>query len=202
MDQIKIGKFIAECRKKQNLTQSQLAEMLNVTDRAISKWETGRSMPDSSIMLPLCSILKISVNDLLNGEQTNKENYAEKYEQALIEITKEKQEAYKRLLKVEVFICVLLTLILFALVFTAALVQMKDWLKILLIVIGFIVFLTGCFIALIIEQKAGYYECKHCNHRYVPTYKAVINAPHMGRKRKMTCPNCHKKSWHKKVINK
>ena len=78
MDQIKIGKFIAECRKKQNLTQSQLAGILHVTDRAVSKWETGRSMPDSSIMLQLCAILKISVNDLLNGEITNTENYYEK----------------------------------------------------------------------------------------------------------------------------
>ena len=66
MNQIKIGKFIAECRKKQNLTQSQLAEKLGITDRAISKWENGRAMPDSSLMLDLCSILNISVNDLLS----------------------------------------------------------------------------------------------------------------------------------------
>ena len=58
MDQIKIGKFIADCRKKNNLTQMQLAEMLNITDRAVSKWENGKSFPDSSIMLELCSILK------------------------------------------------------------------------------------------------------------------------------------------------
>ena len=68
MDQIKIGKFIAECRKKNNLTQMQLAEKLNITDRAISKWENGKSMPDSSIMLELCNELKISVNELLSGE--------------------------------------------------------------------------------------------------------------------------------------
>ena len=58
MDQIKIGKFISECRKKQNLTQSQLAEKLTVTDRAVSKWETGKAMPDSSLMIDLCKILK------------------------------------------------------------------------------------------------------------------------------------------------
>ena len=73
MDQIKIGKFISECRKKQNLTQSQLAEKLFITDRAISKWENGRAMPDSSIMLKLCEILNITVNDLLNGEIVNDE---------------------------------------------------------------------------------------------------------------------------------
>ena len=68
MDQIKIGKFIAECRKKQNLTQAQLAEKLDITDRAISKWETGKAMPDSDIMLDLCDILGIKVNELLCGE--------------------------------------------------------------------------------------------------------------------------------------
>ena len=68
MDQQKIGKFIAECRKKHGLTQMQLAEKLNITDRAVSKWENGRSLPDSSIMLELCSLLGITVNDLLSGE--------------------------------------------------------------------------------------------------------------------------------------
>ena len=67
MNQIKIGKFIAECRKKQHLTQMQLAEKLYVTDRAISKWETGKGLPASTIMLELCSILKISVDDLLSN---------------------------------------------------------------------------------------------------------------------------------------
>ena len=68
MDQVKIGKFIAEKRKENNLTQMKLAEMLAVTDRAVSKWETGKSLPDSSIMIELCNILKITVNDLLSGE--------------------------------------------------------------------------------------------------------------------------------------
>ena len=75
MDQIKIGKFIAECRKDKGLTQMQLAESLHITDRAVSKWERGRSMPDSSIMLELSNILGISVNELLNGEKLIMENY-------------------------------------------------------------------------------------------------------------------------------
>ena len=77
MDQVKIGRFIAECRKKNNLTQMQLAEKLNITDRAISKWENGKAMPDSSIMLDLCSELKISVNELLSGEMVEMKNYDE-----------------------------------------------------------------------------------------------------------------------------
>ena len=74
MNQIKIGRFIAECRKKSNLTQMQLAEKLGITDKAISKWERGVAMPDTSIMLELCDILCISVNELLSGEKINMEN--------------------------------------------------------------------------------------------------------------------------------
>ena len=202
MDQIKIGKFIAECRKKQNLTQSQLAEILHVTDRAVSKWETGRSMPDSSIMLQLCATLKISVNDLLNGEITNTENYYEKYEKTLFEMTKEKQESDKRQLRVEIFVGLISTIFLFSMIYIASLFEMKTWIRCLLIGMGFIIFFIGCIVALILEQKAGYYECKECKHKYVPTFKVILNSPHMGRTRYMKCPNCHKKSWHKKVINK
>ena len=82
MDQIKIGKFISECRKKQGLTQVDLALMLNITDRAVSKWENGKSLPDASIMLELCSILKISVNDLLNGSLVSMNDYNQKHEEA------------------------------------------------------------------------------------------------------------------------
>ncbi len=73
MNQEKIGKFIASLRKEKNLTQLQLAEKLNITDRAVSKWECGKSMPDPSIMLDLCKILGISVNELLIGEKIKEE---------------------------------------------------------------------------------------------------------------------------------
>ena len=202
MDQVKIGKFIAECRKKTNLTQMQLAEKLNITDRAISKWETGKSLPDSSIMLELCDILGISVNDLLCGEIVAMANYNKELENNLLEIIKQKEQADKRLLSVEVFIGTTATIVLFALIFVAAFIQMETWLKISLIVFGFILFGAGCFYALRIEQVAGYYECEHCKHRYVPTYKAVNMAMHMGRTRYMRCPQCGKKSWQKKVLSK
>ena len=88
MDQIKIGKFIAERRKLKNLTQAQLAEKLNITDRAVSKWENGRSLPDSSIMLELCEMLEITVNDLLSGEVVVMEKYNKELENNLLEIVK------------------------------------------------------------------------------------------------------------------
>lgn len=91
MDQIEIGKFIAKCRKEKKLTQAQLAEQLNITDRAVSKWETGKSMPDSSIMLELCSILGITVNELLSGENVDVEDFEKKAEENLIELTKKNE---------------------------------------------------------------------------------------------------------------
>ena len=202
MDQVKIGKFIAECRKKENLTQMQLAEKLNITDRAVSKWETGKAMPDSSIMLELCDALKITVNDLLSGEVVTMDNYNKELENNLLDMIKQKEQADKRLLSVEVFIGITATIVLFTLIFVAAFIQMETWLKISLVVFGFILFLAGCFYALRIEQVAGYYECKHCKHRYVPTYKAVNMAMHMGRTRYMRCPKCGTRSWQKKIVSK
>ena len=202
MDQVKIGKFIAECRKRANLTQMQLAEKLGITDRAVSKWERGKALPDSSIMLELCDLLGITVNDLLSGEVISVDNYNQEMEKKLLDMVKQKEQADKRLLAAEVFIGMTATVILLGLIFVAAFVQMETWTRILLIVLGFVLFLAGCFYALRMEQVAGYYQCKECGHRYVPTYKAVNLAPHMGRTRKMKCPQCGKKSWQKKVLTK
>lgn len=202
MDQIKIGKFIAECRKCADLTQIQLAEKLGITDRAVSKWETGKSLPDSSIMLELCGILGITVNDLLSGEVVKMDSYNKNLENNLLEMIEQKQQADKRLLALEVFVGITATIVLFSFIFIAALVEMSGWLKASLIVLGFVLFLAGCFYALRIEQVAGYYACDECGHRYVPTYKAVNLAMHKGRTRYMRCPACGKKSWQKKVLTK
>ena len=200
MDQVKIGKFIAGCRKEKNLTQVQLAEKLNITDRAISKWETGKSLPDSSVMLELCDVLGISVNDLLCGEVVTMDKYNKELENHLLEMIQQKEQADKRLLSLEVFIGITATVVLFAFIFIAAYIHMEAWLRVSMIVFGFILFLAGCFCALRIEQVAGYYECGHCQHRYVPTYQAVNMAMHTGRTRYMRCPQCGKKSWQKKVL--
>lgn len=202
MDQVKIGKFIAECRKNVGLTQMQLAEKLNITDRAVSKWENGRSMPDSSIMLELCGILKISVNDLLSGEVVTMDSYNEKLEKNLLEMVKQKERADKHLLTLEVVFGVLSSVIFFALIMLASFAPMQDWLRVTIILLGFAPFVVFVPFAIRIEQTAGYYECAKCHHKYVPTYSSVLWAPHVNRTRHMRCPNCHQKSWHKKVISK
>ncbi len=202
MDQIKIGRFIAEKRKAAGLTQSQLAEKLDITDRAVSKWETGRSLPDSSIMLELCAALKITVNDLLSGEVVTVDNYNRELENNLIEMIQMKEQADRRLLSLEIFIGVLVSVILFAMVFVAAFVQLENWLRVVLIITGFIVFLIGIAYALRIEQTAGYYACSKCGHRYVPEYRSVLFAPHINRTRRMRCPKCGVRSWQKKVLSR
>ncbi len=202
MDQIKIGKFIAECRKKNNLTQMQLAEKLNITDRAISKWENGKAMPDSSIMLDLCNELKISVNELLSGEVIKMDAYNEKLEHNLIDMVKQKEEADKRLLTIEIVIGVLISIVFFVLIFIASFVEMEDWLRVTLIVTGFIPFIIMVPFAIRIEQIAGYYECQKCHHKYIPTYSSVLWAMHINRTRYMKCPKCNQRSWQKKVISK
>ena len=202
MNQVKIGSFIAERRRARGLTQMQLGEMLGITDRAISKWECGRAMPDSQLMLELCDILGISVTDLLNGEVVTMEKFNEKSEQNLIDLVKQKEEADKQMLMLEIVIGVLSCVILFSMVFVAAFLPMKDWVRIVLIVGGFIPFIIGICFALRIEQTAGYYECQACSHRYVPSFKSVFFAMHTGRTRYMKCPKCGKRTWQKKVISK
>ncbi len=203
MDQVKIGKFIAERRKMANLTQMQLAEMLNITDRAVSKWETGKAMPDSSIMLPLCDVLEITVNDLLSGEVVLMENYDQEMEKKLLELVKQKEESDKMLLRLELIAGILsLIPLLVATIFVAYNQSLEEWKRTVIALASLVPFLIALPFLIKIEQKAGYYRCAECGHCYVPTFKSVLNAPHMGMTRKMTCPNCGKRSWHKKVLTK
>lgn len=134
MEQAKVGKFIAKCRKNKNMTQAELAEKLNITDRAISKWETGKGMPDSSIMLELCNELDISVNELLSGEVIKMENYNQKAEENLLEMKKQKEETDKEILRLELVIGYISTIAFLTLVFLASFVQMHSVIRILLIV--------------------------------------------------------------------
>ena len=84
MNQEKIGKFIAKCRKDKKMTQLELAEKLGVTDKSVGNWENGRNMPDLSLFKPLCSELNITINELLSGEELKQEEYQEKFEENII----------------------------------------------------------------------------------------------------------------------
>ena len=202
MNQEKIGKFIQECRKNRKVTQAELAEKFGITDRAVSKWERGISLPDASIMIELCNFLDITVNELLSGEKIMENEYKIKAEKKLIDMAKQKELADKHLLSLEIVLGVLSTAILFTLIMIAAFINMADILRFILIGIGVMLFLIGMIYSLKIEQVAGYYECDKCHYKYIPTYKSVFFAQHINRTRYMKCPKCGKKSWNKKVLTK
>ena len=202
MDQIKIGKFISSKRKEKNITQNELAEMLGITDRAISKWENGICLPDAGNMPDLCKILDITINDLFSGEVVDMKDNEKRLEENLLEMTRIKEQRDKELLAMEIFIGFTVSIIMFACIFIASFAIMQDWLRVILISIGIIPFAIGICYAIRIEQIAGYYECDNCHYKYVPTYKSVFLAMHINRTRRMKCPKCNKKSWQKKVISK
>ena len=202
MDQIKIGKFIALCRKEQDITQAVLAERLGISDRAVSKWETGKSMPDSSIMLELCEILKINVNELLSGERIMSETYNKKSEENLLKMKRELEDKNRQMLRLEYWISFPIIIVGLLMIFIASFIEMPIGLRIVLITLALVMILAIAFVAVGIEQKAGYYECQHCHNRYIPTYWSTNLAMHRGRSRYMKCPKCGVKTWQKKVLTK
>ena len=200
MNQVKIGKFIAECRKNKKMTQVELAEKLNITDRAISKWETGKGMPDSSIMLELCNELDISVNELLSGEDIEMDNYNKIAAENLLEFKKIDETKNKMLLQLEVIIGILFSIAFLGVVLlTNIFVENQTYISIICIC-SFIIFFIGISFSLKIETIAGYYECKKCHHKYIPKYNDVFWSMHLGRTRYLKCPKCNEKSWNKKVV--
>ncbi|MCM1039222.1 MAG: helix-turn-helix domain-containing protein [Roseburia sp.] len=202
MDQIKTGRFIASCRKEQGMTQAALAEKLGISDRAVSKWETGKSMPDSGIMLELCELLQINVNELLSGERIMTEAYDKRAEENLLAMRKEVEEKNRQMLRTEYWIGAPATIAGLAMCVLAAYVDMPVWIRTFVIVFAITMIFAVAFIAVGIEQKAGYYECQNCQHRQVPTYWQANLAMHVGRTRYMKCPACGKYSWQKKVLTK
>ena len=202
MDLIKIGKFIANCRKNKNITQGQLAEKLYITDRAVSKWERGLSLPDADKMLELCSILDISVNELLNGEKIDMKDYEKKTEELLIELAKQDELKNKKLMTSMWTILITSAVFYTGIIFMTVSLLEEGLILGAIIVVSTILFLIAAFIALKFEVDAGYYECRNCHHKFIPTYKEVLFAMHMSTTRYLKCPKCHKRTWSKKVMTK
>ncbi len=199
---MKIGRFIAECRKKKTLTQMQLAEKLNITDRAVSKWETGKALPDTSIMFELCEILGISVNVLLSGEKICIENTDQKNEQLLLEMAKELEKKNKTIWNA---MWTIMTVSIIGLIGGLAIIAFfmpeGPWMLVAILTLC-VVFLIPCFYALKLEVSVGAYKCKNCGHEIVPTYMQALNAMHRGTTRYLKCPKCDRRTWCQKVLKK
>lgn len=201
MDQEKIGKFIAERRKMVDLTQMQLAEKLNITNRAVSKWETGKTMPDSAIMLELCDLLHISVNDLLHGAILSEDNYDKKIQEQLLDLLQQKERSEKRLIFLivilKIFVGILAPLGLLFTLFAPVNVW-HDWVSF----VGGVIAIVSVLLIVRYERTVGYYQCKNCQHIYTPTYGSLFWADGFVKKKKLRCPHCKQRNWHKKVYNK
>ena len=200
MAQIKIGKFIGEQRKVHNLTQSELSEKLGITDRAISKWERGICLPDAGLMLDLCKILEISVNELLTGEKISMENNTEIMEKNLIEMAALNERTNKMLIHTEYILIALMVFIVIAGALVSSYLVSESWLRAVIMGICFLLIFVIAPFCWRIETKTGYYQCGKCGHNYIPSYKASIWSPHMVLNKYMKCPECGKRSWQKKVL--
>lgn len=201
MDQVKIGSFIKAVRKEKGLTQHEVAEMLFISDKTVSKWETGNGMPDVTLMLPLCNILGISVNELLSGERLNSDQYYKKAEENILTLMDErKREKKKLILSIIVGLTVMISA--FTLLFVAAFADLSEATRIVLIVIGIIILIIGIIPAAILDKDAGYYECKHCGHRFVPSFGAYIMGIHTLTRRHLKCPKCERRSFCRKRLSK
>lgn len=200
MDQIRIGKFIKERRNLKNITQSSLASILGITDRAISKWENGICMPDVGTIPELCKILDITVNDLFSGEIVKMKDYDKKLEENLLELAKKEEAQNKKMMIYEYVIGFISSITFLVLMFTLSYAIENQVVRIILFIIAFLILIVGVSFALKIETETGYYECKKCHHKYIPSYKSVYFAMHYGTTRYLKCPKCHRKSWNKKVM--
>ena len=200
MDQIRIGKFIKERRNLKNITQSNLASILGITDRAISKWENGICMPDVGTIPELCKILDITVNDLFSGEIVKMKDYDKKLEENLLDLAKKEEAQNKKMMIYAYLIGFISSITFLVLIFTLSYAVENQVVRIILFIIAFLILIVGVSFALKIETETGYYECKKCHHKYIPSYKSVYFAMHYGTTRYLKCPKCHQKSWNKKVM--
>jgi Predicted transcriptional regulators len=201
LNQIKIGKFIADRRRKLQLTQKQLSEQLEISDKTISKWECGRGLPEVELMLPLCSCLQINVNELLSGEKLSEKMYHEKAEENLMNLVKEKEES-KRKIIISVVIAMICVLAGTTLVLVAGLLEMSTAVRIVLVAIAGVVMIMGISAVAVLDREAGSYECPECHARFVPTMSAYIKGVHTFTKRYLMCPECKISSMCKRRLTK
>lgn len=199
MDQVEIGKFIAKMRKERAFTQRQLADILGISDKTVSKWECGNGLPEVSLMLPLCETLQISVNELLSGRRLIDSEYKSKAEENMMDLMREREESKRKIIlsAVVVFLTILagVTLILLS-----AAPGFATWLRVLIVAIGAVVVCGGIGVAVVLDAAAGTYECPKCGKRFVPTIAAYIAGPHTLTKRKLKCPHCGAVSYCRKRL--
>lgn len=203
MDLNKIGKFIAEERKHKNYTQKQLADILNISDRTISKWECGKGFPEVSLLLPLCKELELTVNELLTGERLTKGEYMQKAEETMVNFVREKEE---NKIKMQLIVLIgiistisFITLLLVVCIYTE-IISLPA--KIILITIACTLFGIGITVLMRGGRTFGYYKCSCCGETFVPEFINYTRGMNIVTLRRLTCPHCGKRNWCKKVLTR
>ena len=196
MDQVKNGKFISDERKAKGYTQKQLSELLGISDKTISKWECGNGFPEASLLLPLCSKLEITVNELLVGERISQQNYKKKAEENMVNMIREKEENKQKILLTTIigvistitFLTLLLVVCFYTDVITLSI-------KIVLMIIAISVFGVGLYVAMWGDRKIGYFKCRNCNELFTPTFMQYTMGMHIVSTRYLKCPHCKTRTW-------
>lgn len=194
MDQIKIGRFIKAVRKEKSFTQRELAEKLNISEKTVSKWETGNGLPEVSLMLPLCKILSVNVNELLSGEKLDEKRYYEKAEENILSLVTDRTDPKVKAIVAAVS-CITSLLLSLAIVLTASFAEMPTWARILLIAAALASIVCEIALVLLVAVNTEIFECDKCGEKFVPSLSAYILGPHTFRRRYLKCPHCGKKSW-------
>ena len=202
MDLMEVGKFLKERRKSLNLTQQQLANKLEVSEKTISKWECGNGFPDTTLMLPLCKALNISANELLSAKLLDDDCYKKCAEENLIFYKKQDEWKSKFLLNIEWFLMWFALIIFIGCFVLIDLATFATVWKVLLGVFGTLNMLCAAVVCFAIEKDAGYYVCRNCGHKNMPSFKQVSLAPHIGRTKLLKCEKCKKKTWQKLTTKK
>lgn len=191
MDQIKTGKFIAAMRKEKGLTQRQLADRLEISDKTVSKWETGKGLPEVGLMLPLCEILNINVNELLSGQRLTEETYKQKAEENLMSVLNEKKKNQKRMAWTAVLMIAYIA-VAFYIAWVAAYIEMPQAARVALTISALLVGVLGVVFVCVVDRTTGYFQCGHCGALFVPdgmTYFKGSWSVLPGSAR-FTCPHC------------
>ena len=203
MDQVKIGKFIADERKAKGYTQKQLSELLGISDKTISKWECGNGFPEASLLLPLCNELEITVNELLTGERISQQNYKKKAEENMVNMIREKEENKQKILlttMIGVISTITFVTLLLVVCFYTDVITLP--IKTVLMMIALSVFCVGLYVAMWGDRKIGYFKCRNCNELFTPTFMQYTMGMHIVSTRYLKCPHCKTRTWCRKVMTK
>ena len=146
MDQIAIGKFIAQKRKEQNLTQEQLAERLGVSNKTISKWETAKCMPDYAVVKKLCEELKVTISELMDGEENDEKSVRVYDEEQILDLLRRTQELEKQKVMLTGAILIVMGIPFQALSHTLGGSNVKDFFAGLLLGLSIVEMLTGVYV--------------------------------------------------------